>query len=172
MIYPTAAELLSCVNNTLLEVSDENMPRMAVKSALATCRHLIRHAGLRVQLEKSILLDDIEKAGQLLDRLAAYLETSGNDRDGIARAIRSALAEAPQLQSAASEETERILLRAKALRELIYTALKHLQLAAAAEKATETYQEARRLLREYMKYQIQEEARMVTPAFFGHGPRR
>ena len=172
MIYPTVAELLSCVNKALLDASDETMPRPAVKSTLATCRHLIRHAELRVQLEKSILLDDIEKAGQLLGQLAAYLEASASDREGLSRVIRAVQAEAPQLQSAAPGEAEHILLRAKALRELVYSALKHLQLAGAAEKATEAYKEARLLLREYMKYQIEQEARMVTPAFLGHGPRR
>ena len=172
MIYPTVSEILRCVNQTLLDASDETMPRMAVKSALATCRHLIRHAELRVQLEKSILLDDIDQAGKLLDRLAAYLDSGSSDRDGLGRVIRLVLADAPQLQSAAPGEAGLILQRAKALRELVYSALKHLQSADVAEKSTGAYQEARRLLRDYMKYQIEQEARMVTPAFLGHGPRR
>lgn len=172
MIYPTATDLLHCVNNTLLDASDPTMPRLAVKSALATCRHLIRHAELRVQLEKSILLDDIEQACLLLERLSVYLAAGAGDGDGLARVIRSVVAEAPQLQSSDAGEADRILQRAKALRELIYSTLKHLQSADAAERATGGYQEARGLLREYIKYQIEQEARMVTPAFFGHGPRR
>ena len=172
MIYPTVSELLNCVNKTLLDASDETMPRMAVKSALATCRHLIRHAELRMQLEKSIQLDDIDKAGQLLGRLAAYLESGDGDHVGLARIIRSVLAESPQLQSAAPGEAEHILQRAKALRELVYVTLKQLQSASIAEKRSEAYSDARRLLREYMKYQIEQEARMITPAFLGHGPRR
>lgn len=172
MIYPTVSELLACVDQVLQDASDENMPRMAVKSTLATCRHLIRHAELRSRLEKSIFLADIGKAGELLSSLAGYLHTSGNDRDGLANIIRSVVAEEPVLLTMGADEIDLIRERAKALRELVYAALKHLQSAPAAERATEAYQEARRRLREYMKYQIEQESRMVTPAFQGHGPRR
>jgi hypothetical protein len=75
MIYPTTPDILRCVDQTLLTASDESMPRMAVKSALASSRHMIRHANLRMQMERTILLDDIEKAGVLLDRLATYFQS-------------------------------------------------------------------------------------------------
>lgn len=175
MIYPTAPEILRCINQALLDAMDETLPRMAVKSALATTRHLIRHVELRFQFERQILLDDISKAEQLLDNLAAYLDVDGSDRGGrggIARAIRTALAEAPQLLSRADDEIETIRLRAKTLRELVYSALTQLQSAGTEERSSTSYRATRRLLREYMAYQIQQESRLIYPAFAGKGPRR
>lgn len=172
MIYPTPADILRCVEHTIQMASADDMPRMAVKSALATSGHLIRHVELRMKMERSILLDDVEKAAALLDNLAAYLSGGSAGRTKLARDIRGSLAKAPQLLSAEPDDTEAIRERAKDLRELIYSALKELQSATAAEKTAKPYLDARRLLRGYMTYQIQQEARLVTPAFFGHGPRR
>lgn len=172
MIYPTVSELLACVDEALIEASDQAVPRKTVTSMLATCRHLIRHAELRARMEKAIFLDDIEKAGELLRGIAEYLQQSGGDRNGLASVIRAVLGEAPQLLTSGPDEIDRIRDRAKALRELVYAALKHLQAAASAERETAAYQEARRQLRDYMSYQIQQEARMIIPAFHGRGPRR
>jgi hypothetical protein len=67
---------------------------------------------------------------------------------------------------------DNIIARAKALRELIYLSLSRLQGFAPALKVTEPYQDMRGLMREYMTYQIQQEAKIVYPAFAGKGPRR
>ena len=54
MIYPTPADILRCVAHTIQMASADDMPRMAVKSALATSGHLIRHVELRMKMERSI----------------------------------------------------------------------------------------------------------------------
>jgi hypothetical protein len=172
MIYPTTSDILRCIDQTLLTASDENMPRMAVKSALASCRHMIRHANLRMQMERTILLDDIEKAGVLLDKLATYFQSLEAEQDDFIISIRAALCESPNLLSAAADELDNIIARAKALHELIYLSLSRLQGFSPALKVTEPYQGMRRLMREYMTYQIQQEAKIVYPAFAGKGPRR
>jgi prophage DNA circulation protein len=172
MIYPTASDVSRCVEHTLSTLMDDKLPRMAVKSALATSGLLVRHVELRVRLERSLLLDDVDKASALLNVIAAYLSGGSTDRIKLGKDIGTSLTNAPQLLTAAPEDTETIRERAKELRELIYVSLKELQSAIAAEKAAKEYQEIRRQIREYITYQIEQEGKLITPAFFGHGPRR
>ena len=172
MIYPTPADVLRCVEHTTQMMADETMPRMAVKSALATSGHLIRHVELRMKLERSILLDDVDKASAMLSKLASYLSSGSTHRVKLATDIRATLASAPQLLSAVPDDTEIVRERAKVLRELLYVSLKELQSATAEEKAAKDYQEIRRQMREYITYQIKQEGKLITSAFFGHGPRR
>lgn len=172
MIYPTASEILRQIDQTLLAISDINMPRMDVKSALATTRHLVRHVELRLRLERSILLDDIEKAGGLLAKIATYLDSLGADHAARAKDIRATLAVAPSLLSSKEDELDHIINRAKALRELIYVNLAALQNLGADITAIKAYADLRQLIREYISYQIKQEARVIDPAFIGQGPRR
>lgn len=170
MIYPTPSDILRCVDQTLLDNSDIELPRMSVKSALATSRHLIRHVELRLRLEPEILLDDIEKTTVLLNRVAGYLESL--QAGEMAQAIRESLAEKAELLRGKADDVERIRARALLLREHVYAALKLLQQQDAAARDTDTYREVRRLIREYMAYQIEQESRLIHPAFAGKGPRR
>lgn len=171
MIFPTPSDILRCVDQTLLDSSDVELPRMAVKSALATCRHLIRHVELRIRLEQEILLDDIAKTAALLGQVAAYLDTA-DAAAGLAGDIRAAVAETPALLQGTADDMERIRARALSLREYVYAALKCLQGQVPEVRATESYREVRRLIREYTAYQIRQEAKMIHPAFLGKGPRR
>ena len=172
MIYPTASELLQQIDQTLLAASDETMPRMAVKSALATTRHLVRHVELRLKLEKSILLDDIDKTSELLEKIAAYFNSQDGECAAMAHSMRAVIEEAPQLLSRAPDELDRIVHRAKALREQVYVSLAHLQNMPAAAQAAKAYGDVRQHIRDYMRYQIEQEARLIDPAFVGKGPRR
>ena len=83
MIYPTASDILRCVERNLAAISDDDTPRTAIKSTLATSRHLLRHVDLRLKLEKPILLDDIDKASELLGKVATYLAAQGRDRKSV-----------------------------------------------------------------------------------------
>lgn len=172
MIYPTASDVLRCVDQTLLDSSDIELPRMSVKSALATCRHLIRHVELRIRLEPEILLDDIEKTTALLNHVAGYLETGGGAAYQLAKDVRASLAQKAELLQGRAEDLDRMHARALLLREHIYVALKFLQSWDATTRATDAYREVRRQIREYIAYQIQQEAKLIHPAFSGKGPRR
>jgi len=171
MIYPTPSDLLRCIDLTLLEAADLDVPRMSVKSALASCRHLVRHVVLRQELDASLLLDDIEKTTDLLKKIGAYLDTTGEARD-VTREIRFLLAETPSLLTGSADDLDRIRARALALRERIYGALRRLQSLPDAAKSTEPYRETRRLIRDYIAYEIAQEERTIGAAFAGKGPRR
>ena len=172
MIYPTASELLQLIDKTLLAASNENMPRMDVKSALATTRHLVRHVELRVKLEKSILLDDIDKTTGLLGKVVLYLDAGGSESSTLARRIRAVIEAAPQLQIKTPDEMDNIIQRALALREQVYLSLAHLQRLPADTRGATAYADIRQLIRDYMSHQIKQEARLIDPAFVGKGPRR
>lgn len=172
MIYPTASEILRCVDHTLLDASAADLPHMSVKSALATCRHMVRHVEVRLGLEMSILLEDIDKTRALLDQLAVYIDTLGEAESSVAHGIRSTLASESAGLEGTADNLERVQTRALNLREQIYQTLARLQALAAEVKDTERYQEARRMIREYIAYELQQEARLITPAFKGKGPRR
>lgn len=172
MIYPTSSDLLRCIDQTLLTISAENTPHTAVKSALATSRHLIRHVELRLHLERAILLDDIEKTRELLGKIVAYLESHARQRPDLTHSIRAVLGETAGFPSSAAGEFDAIHARAKTLRELVYSALAQLQGVPVAEKATKPYGDIRQSIRDYMRYQIEQEDRLIHPAFCGKGPRR
>ena len=173
MIYPTTSDILRCVDHTLMESSDIDMPRMAVKSALATCRHLVRHVDLRMQIEQGILIADIEKVTTLLGAVAEYLGTVSAAEATLVGEIRATLADQPAaLLQGKADDMDRVRSRALALRERLYGTLRHLQSLNADVQATPSYREVRRLIREYITWEIQQESKMVHPAFVGRGPRR
>ena len=147
------------------------MPRMSVKSGLATCRHLIRHVELRTRLEAAMLLDDIDQTRQLLAHLAGYL-AAVPDAGPLVAAVRASLSLAKATPTGAADDLERIRAQALALREHVYAGLKCLQGLNAELQASAPYQEVRRLIRAYIAYEIQQEARLIDPAFVGQGPRR
>lgn len=172
MIYPTATEILHCVDHALLDASDPELGRMSVKSALATCRHMVRHVEVRLRLETEILLDDIDKTRALLTQLAAQIDTLGEAQASLAQRIRSTLDnESAELESA-GDDLPRVRARALNLREQVYQTLAALQMLDASIKDTAHYRQARSLIREYIAYELQQEARLIAPAFKGQGPRR
>ncbi|PVX75695.1 hypothetical protein [Paraburkholderia unamae] len=175
MIYPTATEILHCVDHALLDASDPELGRMSVKSALATCRHMVRHVEVRLRLETAILLDDIDKTRSLLTQLAAQIDTLGEAQASLAQRIRSTLDnESAELESA-GDDLALVRARALNLREQVYqtlASLQALQMLDAGIKDTAHYRQARGLIREYIAYELQQEARLIAPAFKGQGPRR
>lgn len=170
MIYPTANDILRCVDQTLADASDIDMPRMAVKSALATSRHMIRHVDLRTQVEAEILHDDMVMTTTLLGQTLAYIDKASVPAlDTLAREIRAVLATG---STAPGEATGALQARVLVLREQAYGALARLQKLDKADKEQEPYQELRQRFRNYITAELTQEARMVVPAFLGKGPRR
>jgi hypothetical protein len=133
---------------------------------------MVRHVEIRIELETAILLDDIDRTATLLDKVAAFLDAAGEVASNCARSIRSTLADAPALLTGASDDAQRARTRALNLRECVYKALACLQKLDATAKGTERYYDTRRMIREYIAYEIEQEARLIQPAFFGKGPRR
>lgn len=173
MIYPTASEILRCVDHTLMEASHIDMPRMSVKSALATCRHMVRHVDQRLQIEQGLLVEDIAQVSRLLDAVADYLGAIGEAEAPLVGDIRATLADAPvPLLQGHVDDMDSVRRRALALREQLYTALRHLQSQGGERQATPAYRQVRTLIRDYIRWEIQQESKLVHPAFVGRGPRR
>jgi len=174
MIFPTASDVLRCIDQTLLDTSDPEMPRMAVKSALATSRHLIRHVELRLRHESWILRDDVVKTTMLLETVAAYLD-AGNDpaMSEMGGRIRATLTTPAALdEEAGGDGMDTLRTRVLALREQVYAVLALLQRLTPERKAREDYREIRRLFRDHIAHELAQEALLVQPAFAGKGPRR
>lgn len=173
MIIPTASDILRCIDHTLQDASDPDLPRMSVRSALATCRHLVRHVDLRLQHETAMLRDDIDKTAALLERVKAYLDhAAGVDLPGLRDRIGATLAAHAGVPTTGADGMATVRSRALALREQVHVVLAGLQRQSAPVKADEGYREIRRLIREYIAYELTQEARLVQPAFAGKGPRR
>ncbi|HKR47778.1 MAG TPA: hypothetical protein VJU59_50305, partial [Paraburkholderia sp.] len=165
-------EILHCVDHALLDASDPELGRMSVKSALATCRHMVRHVEVRLRLETAVLLDDIDTARSLLTQLATHVDTLGEGQARIAQHIRSTLVNESAELDSAGDDLARVRARALSLREQVYQTLVALQALDASIKDTAHYRQARGLIREYIAYELQQEARLIAPAFKGQDPRR
>lgn len=172
MIFPTASDVLRCVDQALRDASDSDVPPMAVKSALATCRHLIRHAELRLRHEAGILRDDAVKTTALLETIAAYLDTGADHAmTEMATGIRATLS-APDTDAGGDDGMGALRTQVLTLREQVYTALACLQRLAPQTKAQKEYVEIRQRIRDYIADELVQEARLVQPAFASQGPRR
>lgn len=170
MIYPTASDILRCVDQTLADASDIDMPRMAVKSALATSRHMIRHVDLRTSVEAEILRDDMVMTTALLGHTLDYIDkASVPELEPLTAGIRAVLATGT---AAPGDSIEALQASVLVLREQVYGALAALQKLDTADRNQEAYKDLRQQFRSYMTAELAQEARMIIPAFLGKGPRR
>jgi len=172
MIYPTANDVLRCIDQTLAESADADLPAMARKSALASCRHLVRHVELRLRLERGLLQEDAERLAALLPGVADYLADSGSEGPAQATAIRQQLSRPAPASDDGSDDLEPLRAHVLALREALYQALALLQKLDASRRESATYQALREGIRGYIREELQQEDLLIHDAFVGQGPRR
>lgn len=172
MITPSAQDELRCVLHVLRHQIAPVAYGTAAESPIATLTHILRHVSRRIEFEGQILLEDIVALRKLLPGLCAYLE-SLRDAPGaaeqaavIARALTDEYCDANTYRSLTIMSNE-----ARTLRECLYGALKLLQ-SIPKERRDARYQEMREAIRRCVVWEIEQERKLIEPAFFGHGPRR
>lgn len=172
MITPSAQDELRCVLHVLHNQIAPVAYGTAAESPIATLTHILRHVNRRIEFEGQILLEDIVALRKLLPGLCAYLESLGDvpgapeQAAAIERALTDEYCDANTYRSLAIMDNE-----ARTLRECLYGGLKVLQ-GIPKEQRDATYRKMREAIRRCVVWQIEQERKLIEPAFFGHGPRR
>jgi hypothetical protein len=170
MIYPTTTDLLRSTQHALESSMDDAIPRTSVKSALATCSHIVRYVDLRLERERGLLIEDVGRTTELVAAIVAYLESLPDppiDLIGYANA-----AQRSDGNVAARTDTAEIAEHALRLRETVYRALALLQEFDAEMRSADGYVAIRAAIRDYIKLELEAEDVLIHDAFAGRGPRR
>lgn len=172
MLLPTAVDVLRCVERTIETVITPALTGAAERSAAATVGHLLRHVALRIEREGALFAAEIAQLRPLLadsDRMLQHDFAASAEAKGVRAAIAAALAEQPaaphgyrDLASMAAEVT--------ALRQCVCATLDLIQrseasLSVAARDIHESFQR-------YVAWELDNESKLIDPAFEGFGPRR
>lgn len=170
MITVSATDLLRAIDATLVDKVEPLLTDIGGRSALATVRHLLNFVRVRIEREGQTLLDDIAALRSLLAAVAAYHAAAGDD--AASETIGVALNVVPRPDPARYQSLDDLTVEAAGLREMLHTALAHLQSLRGARAEDDGYRAIRAAIRDYTVRQIEEEGEIVAPAFFGRGPRR
>lgn len=169
MIIPTAADVVRTLSaefeKTIIPVLDKPLE----KSTAQTMRHLLRFLEYRIEDEGQILLDEVIRLNDNLEKAASHFEAQAagtSESHPLAAAIRKTLAEQqdPKIYPSLTLMAKRV----SVMRQHVCDALAELQ----KTKEQEGSEAIHNLLKEYIVWQIEQEGKMVKPAFWGHGPKR
>jgi hypothetical protein len=168
MIVPTLADVVHAVSGALDEVIAPKLEGLRERSTITTIRHLLRLVENGIEGEGQVLYDELNELKGLLSEVAAVFETRPG-LDSIAASIRESLALErdpsiyPSLRILAQDVGR--------LRGHVCDALVALRALPASATRPDT-QAVHQRLRDYIAWQLKHEARIIEPAFRGHGARR
>ena len=167
MIYPTVGDVIRRCGEAMDSVVIPGLSELKDRSSATTIRHLLNFAADRIDVEGQLLFDEIARVRDLLGETAKHFSTRP-DGDGD---VESWLAEThttlerqrdPNVYPALPVVAEEV----NHLRGLVSRAL--IILKGEQDRGTAIRQK----IREYIAWQIQQEAKLIEPAFQGRGPRR
>ena len=172
MLLPTAVDVLRCVERTIETVIAPALPGAAERSAAATVGHLLRHVALRIEREGALLAAEITRLRPLLGDADGVLKRDFTQTAAVTEAlaaIAAALAIPPppphgyrDLASMASEVT--------ALRQSVCAVLELVQRHEAS--LSPAARDIHASLKDYIAWELENESKLIDPAFEGFGPRR
>lgn len=167
MIYPTVGDVIRRCGEAMDNVVIPGLSELKDRSSATTIRHLLNFAADRIDIEGQLLFDEIARLHDLLGKTAEHFGTRP-ERDG---EVESWLTETratlerqrdPNLYPALPMLAEEV----NHLRGLVSRALVMLKGEQDSGAAM------RKEIREYIAWQIEQEAKLIEPAFRGRGPRR
>lgn len=172
MILPTAVDVLRCVERTIETVIAPALTDTAERSAAATIGHLLRHVALRLEREGALFATEISQLRPLLTEADLVLQRDfarSADVSEARIAIAAALAEPPAAaqgyRDPASMGAEVTALRHGVCATLELIQRHEASLPAAARALHES-------LKRYIAWELDNESKLIDPAFEGFGPRR
>jgi hypothetical protein len=169
MIVPTASDVVRCIGDTLDSVILPGLDTLERRSAATTMRHLLRYVALRIDLEGQVLFDELAQLHSVLDEASTYFgAAAGEPSKALAAAINGSLAQqrAPDVYPSVQVMAVEIA----GLRQHVCDALTLLQ--SAGEGLNDAGRRLHEAFRNYVRWQIAQEAKIIEPAFRGFGPRR
>lgn len=168
MIVPTLADVVHSISAAIDEVIAPRLEGLRERSTITTIRHLLRLVENGIEGEGQVLYDELNQLKALLSEVATVF-TGRPGLDCLAATIRESLALErdpsiyPSIRILAQEVGR--------LRGHVCDALVALRALPPSATSAAT-QMAHQRLREYIAWQLKHEARIIEPAFRGHGARR
>lgn len=166
-ILPGTTDILRCVREVTRDILAPTLTGHSERSAAATIDHMLRYVEGLIDHQGQALLDEETRLKTLLPGIADWLADQP-EQASLASVIRASVTRTrdahvyPTLQMMADDVA--------VLRQHVCDALLALQKADKARGADG--EAAYQALRDYIRWQLEEEGKLVQPAFLGHGPRR
>jgi hypothetical protein len=172
MLLPTAVDVLRCVERTLDTVIVPTLTGAAERSAAASIGHLLRHVVLRIEREGALFAAEIDELRPLLEEAGHVFESDfpqAPDTERTRASIAAALVKPPAPPNG-YRDLAGVTAELTSLRQAVCDALDLLHrhessLSAAAKDLYEA-------LKRYVASELDNEAKLIDPAFEGFGPRR
>ncbi len=169
LLTPTAGETIRNIRQGLEDWIRPATQGSAAYSYATTAIALCHHVESRLELEGQQLFDEIARLRPLLARAAEVMD--GHDKGAaLAAAIRRALAEErdPAVYPTLSATAEQVA----QLRQLVCDIQDIVIPQDEAGQASDAVKALREDIRSYIGWQLEEQGKIVEPAFRGRGPRR
>lgn len=168
MIFPPLTDVVHTISSSLDEVIAPKLTGLPERSALLTIKHMLRFVEVSLDKEGQVLFDELHRLKSLLADAATRLATVDECRD-IVSAVRHTLAveRDPSVYPSFAVLAQEI----GVLREHVAHVLRVIRALPATARSSET-DAVVHSLREYIRWQIAEEAKVFEPSFLGHGARR
>ncbi len=168
MIVPTAADVIRCIEETMERVIQPALTSLSDRSAATTIRHLLHYVAIRIDAEGQILFDDAKRLRAVLAECLAWLDARP-DAESLAAAIRETLNRERDPEIYPSPVL--IAGEVASLRQHVSEVLA-LLLKLAPDDRGAAGEALHQTLRDYIVWQVEQEAKIIEPAFVGRGPRR
>lgn len=171
MIIPTVIDVVRSISRSVDLVIAPSLEGLRERSAITTIRHMLRYVERAVELEGQNLFEEAARVRALLVEIADKLESRDvNDAlTAVAAAARELTSSPrdPSVYPSVSLLAEDI----RALTQCVDTCLSTIH-AIAIDARDPVTVEVHEAIRTYMIWQIEHEAHLVEPAFYGFGARR
>lgn len=168
MLTPELPTVIQAVANALDEVIAPALTGLRERSTMTTIRCMLSYIELNAEKQAETLFQEGRRLRATLADVADKLE-SDSTTAGAAAPLREALA--IQRDPDAYPSAKLLAEEVRGLRAAADTALKAI-LAVPEVERSEAAQSARQDIRAYILWQLEEEAKLVEPAFVGRGARR
>jgi hypothetical protein len=171
MIVPSVADVVRTIAHSLDDIIAPAMQTSHQRSTIVTIGHMLRYVQNATDREGPLLFEEANRLRVLLADLGK--RSAGADMSAaiasIGGAMRSAVAE-PR-DASIYPSTPRLAAEIKAFTQHAddMLAAVHALPADARSGATAALHQA---LRDHIAWQLENEAKLIEPAFVGHGPRR
>jgi hypothetical protein len=165
--------LLRCVSETYDTVILPTLKESPARSAAHSMAHLLRYAIVQMRERPKILAHEIVILETLLRAIAAYKAAVPSAE--ASPVLLDSIDTAPTLEagrSALLEESSSLEQRCSTLRLQLYDSLRWLQQLRSSRGLESAYQELRQRIRDYIRWEIEQQDKLIEAAFAGRGPRR
>lgn len=168
MIHPNVEEILATIQASLNRDIIPALSDIDAISSAATIEHLLRYLAVRIDKEGEMLAKDIHRLERLLEKASEWFDETGIAPDARIKQVAELNGLNDGIYNSVRDLGERVL----ALRHALALVQQHMKGAIEPADQTPVFFALREDIRVYIAQQLQDEAELIEPAFFGRGPRR